>query len=383
MVQDCNGAGVKIIVDAVLNHMAAVSGRGVDGHDFTNYNYPFAGYNSKNFHYCGTKNNAINNYKNKTEVWTCQLSGLSDLQTDTAYVQKKHSAYLSDLMSMGVAGFRLDAAKHMDPNNIKAFVKPLQNYPFLTQEVIFGAGEAVQPSMYTDLGHVMVFQASKDLKKSFESSGIANLIKSGKRWGQSWGNGYLPSDKSNVFVVDHDTERDGSTLSYRSANNAFVLAHIFLLGYDYSVPTVYSGYSFNDFNEGAPGGEHVNDVQCGNVWRCDHRQIGIANMVGFHNAVKGQQFTNAVSNGNQAIAFSRGNVGFVAINNGDQTWNAVFHTGLPAGKYCDIIHSQNSSNSACSGKTFSVDNTGAATVVINKRDAVAFYVQSNTHALST
>ncbi|PRP89445.1 putative alpha-amylase [Planoprotostelium fungivorum] len=381
MVADCNGAGVKILVDAVMNHMTGGSGTGVDGHGFTHYSYPGT-YSNLDFHYCGSNGNNINNYKNKTEVWTCQLSGLADLATDTSYVQGRLSSYLADLMSMGVAGFRLDAAKHMDPQNIKAIVGKLTTSPFLTQEVIYGYGEGVQPYMYTDIGNVMVFQGSRDLKRMFESDGIANLVR-GNGWGQSWGNGYLPSDKANVFVVDHDTERDGSTISYKSNNNAFNLAHVFLLAYDYSTPTVYSGYNFDDFNAGPPGGDHVQDVQCGNGWRCDHRQIPIANMVAFHNAVQGTPISNVVTMGDQALAFGRGEKGFVIINNQDQPWKAQFKTSLPAGTYCDVVHSKNPSNKACSGPTYVVDGSGLFTAAINSRDALAIYEQSASPAPPT
>lgn len=41
--------------------------------------------------------------------------------------------------------------------------------------------------------------------------------------------GWVDSDKANVFVADHDTERDSTSLNYNSANNAYTLAMIFSL----------------------------------------------------------------------------------------------------------------------------------------------------------
>ena len=42
--------------------------------------------------------------------------------------------------------------------------------------------------------------------------------------------GWAPSSLANTFVANHDDERGSSTLSYKSANNAYVLAHVMLLG---------------------------------------------------------------------------------------------------------------------------------------------------------
>jgi hypothetical protein len=40
----------------------------------------------------------------------------------------------------------------MDPNNIANILAHLSNNLYITQEVIFGAGEAVQPNMYLQNG---------------------------------------------------------------------------------------------------------------------------------------------------------------------------------------------------------------------------------------
>jgi alpha-amylase len=87
----------------------------------------------------------------------------------------------------------------------------------------------------------------------------------------------------------------------------------------------------------------------GSKWMCEHRWRPIANMVGFRNAVNANwdPVANWWSNGHGRIAFGRGSLGFVLINGesgGDpRTFgpegNAWIQTGLPEGRYCDIIHS--------------------------------------------
>src|SRR5512133_16889 len=46
-------------------------------------------------------------------------------------------------------------------------------------------------------------------------------------------------------------------------------------------------------------------------------------------------------------------------------------TGLPAGRYCDIIHDTNP-GPACTGPTVVGDSSGFTTVTVSSRDAVAF-----------
>jgi alpha-amylase len=61
---------------------------------------------------------------------------------------------------------------------------------------------------------------------------------------------------------------------------------------------------------------NTNDVDCDSgEWICEHRWLAIANMVRFHNTVMGEPIQDWWDNGNDAIAFSRGNKGFIAINN--------------------------------------------------------------------
>ena len=53
------------------------------------------------------------------QVRVCRLSGLIDLNQKNEYVIGKLVEYLNRLMDIGVAGFRMDAAKHMYPEDIE------------------------------------------------------------------------------------------------------------------------------------------------------------------------------------------------------------------------------------------------------------------------
>jgi len=41
------------------------------------------------------------------------LSGLADLDTESDYVRERIAAYLTDMISIGFRGYRIDAAKHI------------------------------------------------------------------------------------------------------------------------------------------------------------------------------------------------------------------------------------------------------------------------------
>ncbi len=54
------------------------------------------------------------------------LEGLTDLNTESDYVRERIATYFVDLLSIGFSGFRIDAAKHMGPDNIAAIFKKMK-----------------------------------------------------------------------------------------------------------------------------------------------------------------------------------------------------------------------------------------------------------------
>ncbi|MDQ1721033.1 MAG: alpha-amylase, partial [Pseudonocardiales bacterium] len=101
------------------------------------------------------------------------------------------------------------------------------------------------------------------------------------------------------------------------------------------------------------------------------RNKGVANMVGWHNYVGDSKLSNWTDDRVDLIAFSRGHRGWIALNNGATDKTMTFQTGLPRGTYCDIIHG-NLNAGDCTGRTFTVDRDGHATVKVPAKDAVAF-----------
>ena len=57
----------------------------------------------------------MNDYSDADNVRNCNLVALSDLYGATDTVRNLVAGYFSNLVDIGVAGFRVDAAKHMWP----------------------------------------------------------------------------------------------------------------------------------------------------------------------------------------------------------------------------------------------------------------------------
>ncbi|WP_369178001.1 alpha-amylase [Streptomyces mutabilis] len=352
MVDTCHAAGVKVVADAVVNHMSAGSGTGTGGSSYGKYDYPGL-YSSPDFDDCRSE---IDNYRDRYNVQHCELVGLADLDTGEDYVRGKIAGYLDDLLSLGVDGFRIDAAKHIpaaDLANIKSRLSDPGVY--WKQEVIHGAGEAVQPGEYTGNGDVQEFRYAYDLKRVFNNENLAYL----KNYGEGWG--YLSSGVSGVFVDNHDTERNGSTLSYKDNAN-YTLANVFMLAWPYGAPDVNSGYEWSNHDAGPPNGGRV-DACWQDGWKCQHAWPEIKSMVAFRNATRGQAVTNWWDNGNDAIAFGRGSKGYVAINHESAALTRTYQTSLPAGTYCDVQ----------SGKPVSVNGSGQFTATLGANTALALY----------
>ncbi|MCX5075740.1 alpha-amylase family glycosyl hydrolase [Streptomyces sp. NBC_00513] len=359
MVDTCHAAGVKVVVDSVINHMAAADGTGTGGSSYTKYGYPGL-YSGADMDDCRA---TISNYQDRGNVQNCELVQLADLDTGEDYVRGRIAGYLNDLLSLGVDGFRIDAAKHMPAADLANIKSRLSNpSAYWKQEAIFGAGEAVSPSEYLGNGDVQEFRYARDLKRVFQGESLAHL----KNFGEAWG--YMPSGQSAVFVDNHDTERGGDTLSYKDGS-AYTLANVFMLAWPYGSPDVHSGYEWSQKDAGPPNGGSVNACYV-DGWKCQHAWREISSMVGFRNAARGQSVTDWWDNGGDQIAFGRGAKAYAALNHEGSALTRTFQTSLPAGGYCDVQ----------SGRTVTVDSAGRFTATLGAGSAVALHVNARTCA---
>nr|XP_004659121.2 pancreatic alpha-amylase-like isoform X3 [Jaculus jaculus] len=317
MVARCNNVGVRIYVDAVLNHMCGAAGG--------------AGTSST----CGSYYNA-----NK-----------------------------EDFPAVPYSGWDFNDGKCHTSNG------EVQNYNDANQVIDLG-GEAISSSEYFGNGRVTEFKYGAKLGtviRKWNGEKMAYL----KNWGEGWG--FMPSDRALVFVDNHDNQRGHgaggvSILTFWDAR-MYKMAVGFMLAHPYGLTRVMSSYRWdryfqngkdvNDWmgppnNNGATKEVTINpDTTCGNGWVCEHRWRQIRNMVLFRNIVNGQPFTNWWDNDSNQVAFGRGNKGFIVFNNDDWALSIDLQTGLPAGTYCDVI-SGDKIDGTCTGIKIQVSGDGRA-----------------------
>ncbi|MEU6313954.1 carbohydrate-binding module family 20 domain-containing protein [Streptomyces sp. NPDC047014] len=362
MVGACHSAGVKVVVDSVINHMAGPADAnatltGTGGSTYTKYSYPGL-YSGADLDDCRA---TITDYRNRANVQNCELVQLADLDTGEDYVRGRIAGYLNDLLSLGVDGFRIDAAKHMPAADLANIKSRLTNPSvYWKQEAISGDGEAVSPTEYLGTGDVQEFRYARDLKRVFQNENLAYL----KNFGEPWG--HMASGSSGVFVDNHDTERLGDTLSYKDGS-AYTLASVFMLAWPYGSPDVHSGYEWTDKDAGPPNGGTVNACYS-DGWKCQHAWREISSMVAFRNTARGQGVVNWWDNGGDQIAFGRGSKAYVALNHEGSALTRTFQTSLPAGGYCDVQ----------SGRTVTVGADGRFTATLGAGTALALHTGART-----
>ncbi len=93
--------GIKIIVDAVVNHMTS---------DINAISPEVFEVTDQLFH----NNGEVTNYNDRKEVTQGDLLGLKDLNTQDEKLQKYIQSYLRQCVEDGASGFRYDAAKHIE-----------------------------------------------------------------------------------------------------------------------------------------------------------------------------------------------------------------------------------------------------------------------------
>jgi alpha-amylase len=337
MVKRCVAAGVDIYADALTNHMSdPVTGVGFAGSTYSEYTYPAVPYDYDDFHHCGrNENGSIKNYQDQWEVQNCRLGGLSDLDTSNPSVRAKIAAYLNDLLSLGVAGFRLDAVKHIAHEEVTEILSLVDSSPTIIQEVPDRGNEPINAHDYLGNGSVIEVKYPAAMTEAFLNGNLSSLHQLEKR------DGFLPADKAVVFVDNHDLQRGhaGSEriLRYKDGNR-YDLAIAFMLAYPYGYPMVMSSYYFDNSDQGP---EHLSalneDNSCNEAWVCEHRRHATANMVKFRRETAGTGVTNWAIIDDKVLSFGRGNKGHVIINVSKQAIEIEVPTGLPAGRYCDVI----------------------------------------------
>ena len=401
MVNACNTAGVEVVVDAVINHMAAAGGNGTGtaGSSFGPYSFPSAGagYGASDFH--ASMSPSDPNYCDSSIDWNslwsiqhCELLGLNDLATEKQSVRDNIDSYLNDLLALGVSGFRVDAAYHIPVTELRQIQDGLSQTtggikPFFVQEV---ASDNTANADYAVNGQVFGWSWIDDMVAYFGGSGDLS--------GAQWVNGTYASLndplKTVTMVSNHDTERNGRAMTYQDgAGKKYQQASIYTVVNQVGMPMLYTGYAFSDNDSGPPtvSGSKVANVSCGGSapsatyadgkFICMDRWTAIKGAIAWKDAVgtakatvkKGQLGTWSYKY--STYSYKRGAGSFIIFNGGSlPVKNAKFATGLPKGTYCDYISGGTKplkAKKTCAGSKFVVDAKGVGTFNIPWAGTVA------------
>jgi alpha-amylase len=338
MVARCDAVGVQVIADAVVDHLTQQDA-------------------------AGTK--------------------VAELDMSSPQVRQTIDAYLEDLLSLGVSGFRIDAADRIAIEDLEAIVAPLPDDTIIMSEVIRGgASDRGLPEEYTRIGKVVEFQYARELGSEVSSGYLGDPELADPR------PSHVPSASALVFVDDHDTERGDAAVTYRDGA-LYLIANVLMLADEYGTPVVYSGYAFTSRDAGPPSSAdgRVLPASCDGVTApvsglavgertCTHAWTAIAGMLEWRSAV-GDAPRLAASKGGDLYGFERAGRGLVAVNpTGSEGW-VIVPTSMPDGDYCDVITGgpDAAADGTCAGQLYSVDN-GSVTFHLPAMTAAAIHLGS-------
>ncbi|XP_053965676.1 uncharacterized protein LOC128868007 [Anastrepha ludens] len=415
MTRTCNEAGVRVYVDVVLNHFAGAydeeTARGqrlLVGYagstaNASSYDFPALPFTRLHFH----KPCELVDYLDAHVVRNCELNGWPDLNHYRLDVRANLTEFLNRLVGMGVAGFRVDAAKYIWPIDIKLLFKSVNDLnsedfdfpenarPYVYQDVVDLGVDSISKTEYSSYGMVTEYLYAAELANIINGKApLSSLI----NWGPPMG--FLPHQQALVFVDSHDGQREhellgaNQLLSYRQPRK-YIMATAFMLAHPYGrVKRIMSSYYFaaQQLEQGPPmeegeaqeevegaeengieaKGEEATDedattgdapppqirsptfdestgrCEFASGWVCEHRWPPVVKMLELVNTLSELEdgVMNFQTDGPNHIAFCRGNKAFFVFNSdAQQVYDAIVETCLPSGVYCDVISGGHAENS--------------------------------------
>ncbi len=349
MLQALTLAGIKLYVDVVFNHMAN------EAHLRSDLNYPNADIMQQYqqqadyfreqtlfgdlSHPLFTEADfeaafAITDWLDAKQVQTGRLTGgegdpgLPTL-APTPHVIAQQRAYLQALKQLGVQGFRIDAAKHMQSQHLQqVWSDDICQDVKVFAEIITGGGQG-HPEYETFLAPFIQhpqfkaydFPLFHTLLNVFKhGSGMQQLLNM-EQQGQC-----LAAQQAITFAVTHDIPNNGIFRSQMMTPEQELLVYSYLLGCSDGTPLIYTDLNpSQDFNT-------LGQAR----WQHSWYNASLINMIHFHRQVHGEP-SSLLYCDDIALVIARGDgqvpKGIVAINKG-QTELTI---AIPNGHYQVIV----------------------------------------------
>ena len=218
MCAEAHKYGVKVIVDAVLNHLANAGDNTLSStipDDIRN--------DSSCWHSIKTN---TSNWSSRWDITHNCMGGLPDLNTGSSKIQNYEKAFMKECIDAGADGFRFDGAKHIEvPNDLENassnFWSEILNYttsyakssrgitPYYYGEILdkTGGGQSVLDE-YTKYMSVTVNTVSNDIRNQVNSGNASGA----KRTDFCYDDGAAPAaSKAVLWNESHDTYANGSS----------------------------------------------------------------------------------------------------------------------------------------------------------------------------
>ena len=331
MVKALKAEGVQVYADVVFNHMANESSRRLDlnypsDKDMNNYLNQWGDYQEQLLfgdlrEPLFTKNDfveafGIEDWQDKWQVQNGRITGgpedpgLPTLRDNTHVVEQQKN-YLKALKSMGVKGFRIDAAKHMSLEHLqKVWTDEITDDVHIFGEIITDGGATkqeyelfLQPYLQSTRLGAYDFPLFNTVFNAFQPDGDMQSLVNPYCFGQA-----LSYRRAITFTVTHDIPNNDVFQNLIMEEQSEWLAYSYILGRDGGVPLIYTDLDTSGILDDAGKPRWFNSWQ-------DPR---MAKMISFHNQMHGEPMRRVVGD-EDYVVFSRGDKGLLAINKSAHT----------------------------------------------------------------
>ncbi|CAJ1399838.1 unnamed protein product [Effrenium voratum] len=367
----CRSAGVEVVADVVLNHMA----RPCPEAENARLGTPCVGWNGTaygNRRTAGARgwdraNTSFFHHQTGHDTWgqcgvgpetgflcgspvttdcsccPCDMYGLPDWDLAEPAVQEMHTRHLEELHSMGITMLRVDAALYMESELMSGI---LNRFPW--------------DMVYQEWWHELpvpgreVFGLYRDLK--FMRRAAAEMHDAAQVLSLQQGNFYIPAEDAVYPTCFQDGRSDAADPTVPTFKNglAFHQQQKFLLASPFPTTVVlWSGYSWQSIEQGPPGGAGGEECMAtpsasplplelasSRRWVCEHRWQGVAGLIHFRKACR-KAITKSWAGACVGCGALRLGAGCFLALAGPDGWQLRLTTGLPGGRYCDLSSLEN------------------------------------------
>jgi alpha-amylase len=257
----------------------------------------------------------ITDWENAWEVQNGRLSGgphdpgLPSLALNDNVVSQQQ-AYLLALKKLGVKGFRIDAAKHLSIEHIKAvFTDDIVEGMHIFGEIITDGGASrkeyelfLKPYLEQTRLAAYDFPLFNTVFNAFQPDGVLSSLVDPYCFGDA-----LSRSRAITFAVTHDIPNNDAFRGLVMDEQAEWLSYCYVLCRDGGVPLIYTDLDTSGIKNSAGEPRWVN------AWK-DKRMV---DMIRFHNVTHCEKMS-VLEVSDDHLVFQRGKKGLVIINRGQE-----------------------------------------------------------------